>query len=62
MNAADTNVYLYALDADEPVKQAKAIALFDRLVEQSAHRSHLAGRRRVLESTTAMGIQGPTNF
>ena len=24
MNAVDTNVFVYALDADEPVKQAKA--------------------------------------
>jgi predicted nucleic acid-binding protein len=36
MNAADTNVYIYALDADEPVKQAKAMELFDGLVLQSA--------------------------
>ena len=36
MNAADTNVYVYALDADEPVKQVKALELFDRLVLQSA--------------------------
>ena len=36
MNAADTNVYVYALDADEPVKQAKALELFDRLVLQAA--------------------------
>jgi predicted nucleic acid-binding protein len=36
MNAADTNVYVYALDADEPVKQAKALELFDRLVPQAA--------------------------
>jgi hypothetical protein len=35
MNAADTNVYVYALDADEPVKQAKALELFDRLVLQA---------------------------
>jgi len=34
MNAVDTNVYLYAIDADEPAKQAQAIALFDRLVLQ----------------------------
>ncbi len=27
MNAVDTNVFIYALDADEPVKQAKAPAL-----------------------------------
>jgi predicted nucleic acid-binding protein len=31
MNAVDTNVYVYALDADEPAKQAKAIELLDRL-------------------------------
>jgi len=36
MNAADTNVFVYALDADEPVKQAKAVELFDRLVLQAA--------------------------
>jgi predicted nucleic acid-binding protein len=36
MNAADTNIYVYALDADEPVKQAKAVELFDRLVLQPA--------------------------
>ena len=36
MNAADTNIYVYALDADEPVKQGKALELFDRLVLQSA--------------------------
>ena len=32
MNAADTNIYVYALDADEPVKQGKALELFGRLV------------------------------
>jgi predicted nucleic acid-binding protein len=32
MNAVDTNVYVYALDGAEPVKQAKAIELFDRLM------------------------------
>jgi len=31
MNAVDTNVFVYALDADEPVKQAKAQELFQRL-------------------------------
>lgn len=31
MNAVDTNVYVYALDADEAAKQAKALELFDRL-------------------------------
>ena len=36
MNAADTNLYVYALDADEPVKQAKALELFDRLVLEAA--------------------------
>jgi predicted nucleic acid-binding protein len=32
MNAVDTNVFVYALDADEPIKQAKAVALLDDLV------------------------------
>lgn len=31
MNAVDTNVFVYALDADEAAKQAKALELFDRL-------------------------------
>ena len=31
MNAVDTNVYVYALDADESAKQAQALELFDRL-------------------------------
>ena len=31
MTAVDTNVFIYALDADEPVKQAKAQQLLDRL-------------------------------
>ena len=31
MNAIDTNVFVYALDADEPAKQAQAIALLDQL-------------------------------
>jgi predicted nucleic acid-binding protein len=34
MNAVDTNVFVYALDADEPVKQARAIELIDRLMAQ----------------------------
>ena len=34
MNAVDTNVYVYALDADEPVKQAKAAKLLERLVQR----------------------------
>ncbi len=34
MNAVDTNVYVYALDGDEPDKQAKAVDLFDRLILQ----------------------------
>jgi predicted nucleic acid-binding protein len=33
MNAVDTNVFVYALDADEPAKQAKAVELFDRLMQ-----------------------------
>jgi predicted nucleic acid-binding protein len=32
MNAVDTNVYVYALDWDEPAKQAKALELFDQLM------------------------------
>jgi predicted nucleic acid-binding protein len=36
MNAVDTNVYVYALDADEAAKQAKALELFDRLSLQRA--------------------------
>jgi predicted nucleic acid-binding protein len=31
MNAVDTNVFVYALDVDEPIKQAKAQELFKRL-------------------------------
>jgi predicted nucleic acid-binding protein len=33
MNAVDTNVYVYALDAGEPAKQAKALELLDRLMQ-----------------------------
>jgi predicted nucleic acid-binding protein len=33
MNAVDTNVLVYTLDADEPAKQAKARQLLDRLVQ-----------------------------
>jgi predicted nucleic acid-binding protein len=36
MNAVDTNVYVYALDADEPAKQGKAVELFDRLMLRRA--------------------------
>jgi len=32
MNAVDTNVFVYSLDADEPLKQAKAQDLLQRLV------------------------------
>jgi predicted nucleic acid-binding protein len=35
MNAVDTNVCVYALDADEPVKQAKALDLFQQLTKAS---------------------------
>ncbi len=31
MNAVDTNVFVYALDADDPVKQGKALDLLQRL-------------------------------
>jgi predicted nucleic acid-binding protein len=33
MNAVDTNVLVYALDATEPVKQSKAQQLLDRLIQ-----------------------------
>lgn len=33
MNAVDTNVFVYALDTDDPVKQAKALDLFQRLAQ-----------------------------
>jgi predicted nucleic acid-binding protein len=36
MNAVDTNVYVYALDADEAAKQAKALKLLDQLALQQA--------------------------
>ena len=36
MNGVDTNVFVYALDADEPAKQVKALELFDRLAQQPA--------------------------
>jgi predicted nucleic acid-binding protein len=32
MNAVDTNVLIYALDVDEPVKQLKAQRLLDQLI------------------------------
>lgn len=35
MNAVDTNVFIYALDADDPVKQAKAQQLLDGLSRAS---------------------------
>lgn len=33
MNAVDTNVFVYALDSDEPVKQALALDLLQRLMQ-----------------------------
>lgn len=33
MNAVDTNVFVYAFDDDEPIKQAKAKELLDRLAQ-----------------------------
>lgn len=36
MNAVDTNVFVYALDVYEPVKQAKAISLLNRLKPKPA--------------------------
>jgi predicted nucleic acid-binding protein len=35
MNAVDTNILVYFLDEDEPVKRAKAVALLDRLRQDS---------------------------
>ncbi|HEX3149548.1 MAG TPA: hypothetical protein VHR66_15845 [Gemmataceae bacterium] len=32
MNAVDTNVFVYSLDVDDPIKHAKAIELLQRLV------------------------------
>jgi len=34
MNAVDTNVLIYSLDEDEPVKQAKAGALLSALMAE----------------------------
>jgi predicted nucleic acid-binding protein len=36
MNAVDTNVFVYSLDADEGAKQPKALELLDRLAQQRA--------------------------
>ena len=36
MNAVDTNVFIYALDDNEPVKQAQARELLDHLVSDSS--------------------------
>jgi predicted nucleic acid-binding protein len=33
MNAVDTNLLVYAIDHDEPAKQAQAIDLLDRLAQ-----------------------------
>jgi predicted nucleic acid-binding protein len=33
MNAVDTNVFIYSLDADEPIKQGKALELLDALTK-----------------------------
>jgi len=33
MNAVDTNVFIYSLDADDAVKQSKAQALLSRLAQ-----------------------------
>lgn len=35
MNAVDTNVFVYAHDADDPTKQAKANNLLDGLVQKA---------------------------
>jgi predicted nucleic acid-binding protein len=36
MNAVDTNVLIYFVDFDEPVKRAKAVELLERLGEQKS--------------------------
>lgn len=36
MNAVDANVFVYAIDDDEPIKQAKANELLDRLLRDSS--------------------------
>ena len=41
MNAVDTNVFVYALDRNEPVKQPKAQALLQRLAIASTPTLHL---------------------
>jgi predicted nucleic acid-binding protein len=34
MNAVDTNVFVYFVDRDEPLKRAKAVELLDRLAKE----------------------------
>lgn len=34
MNAVDTNILVYVIDQDEPVKRAKAVGLLDNLVQE----------------------------
>ncbi len=34
MNAVDTNVLVYFVDSDEPVKRAEAVKILDRLVNE----------------------------
>jgi hypothetical protein len=51
MNAVDTNVYVYSLDADESAKQAKALDPVDQLM---LHRSDTV---LILEPAPQMGIQ-----
>jgi len=36
MNAVDTNILVYFVDCDEPVKRVKAIELINRLIEEDA--------------------------
>ena len=62
MNAVDTNVYVYALDADEPAKQFKALDLFDQLMLQPADTvlllqvaSEVLGQLRKWESKGQLG-------
>jgi predicted nucleic acid-binding protein len=44
MNAVDTNVFVYALDADEPVKQAQAQQLLSRLSQAAEPTIFSSGR------------------
>jgi hypothetical protein len=60
MNAVDTNVLVYSLDANEPDKQAKAKLLLAGLVGGAPFDSStLAGCWGTLELAGEMGSAGP---